>query len=176
MRTLTIVILLLFTCTLPVSAEVYRWVDSKGVVHYSDKPLAKGAHPAKLPALQTYQPAPLPDTLTKLSTPLQDKVGRAEPLRPKIVAPADKATIRDAQHHVDVRVDVALTPGEGLVYYVDGKAQNQTPTRRTQYVLSKVYRGTHTLSVALTDAQGKPITMSGPITVYMKPPRVQNPS
>jgi len=174
MRTLILLVLVLFAAS--ASAEVYRWVDSQGVVHYTDKPPNKTARPVELPPLQTFKPAPLPDdALSNLSTPEQDKAKRPEPPKPVIVAPRDKATIRDAQRLVSVQVNAALAPGDGLLYYVDGKAQNDRPTRSTHYQLHGIERGTHRLVVALVDADGKTIEMSAPVTIYMKPPTVNHP-
>ncbi len=42
------------------AGDVYRWVDSSGVVHYSDKPQAPNDKPAVLPHLQTYAPGAPP--------------------------------------------------------------------------------------------------------------------
>lgn len=166
--------LLLFSGTTLASTTIYRWVDNSGVVHYSDKPPAnKNAVPAKLPPLQTFEPSPAVSVLTK--QPLENTVAEHQaPPPPRIVQPKNHATLRNAQHVIEVRVNVALAPNQGLTYYVDGKAQNDTPTRSTQFLLRNVYRGTHSLAVALIGERGKPIGVSKPIIVYMKPPRIHH--
>lgn len=174
MRLLSILLLLMFV--LPVQAQVYRWVGADGVVHYTDTPPSKTAQPAKLPPLQTYKPSAPADTLSSQAAG-DGETSPATPIppAPRIVSPQPKATIRDAQHHVTIDVNVALKPDQGLIYYLDGQAQNTSPTQLTHYQLSGVERGTHTLSVAITDSTGKPLATSPPVTIYMKPPTVRRP-
>lgn len=40
----------------PAAAEVYKWVDAQGRLHYGDKP-PPGAQPAELPDIQVYEGA-----------------------------------------------------------------------------------------------------------------------
>lgn len=170
MRLITICLLLIFS--LPVQAQVYRWVDSHGVTHYSDTPHRKTAKPVKLPTLQTYRPAKLPAT-ERAGTQEKTKV-EEPPVAPRIVKPRPKATIRDAQLRVSVDVNAALKPQQGLLYELDGQPQNNTPTRKTHYRLHDVFRGSHTITVVLTDASGAPLAKSKPVTIYMKPPTVHH--
>lgn len=169
-----VLLLLLFSGATMASTMVYRWVDKSGVVHYTDKPPPnKNAEPAKLPPLQTFEPPPATSAVAG-QTPKSAVVERPAPPPPRIVEPKNHVTLRNAQHVVDVRVNVALAPNQGLIYYVDGKAQNDKPTRKTQFILRNVYRGTHSLAVALIGNDGKPIGVSKPIVVYMKPPRIHH--
>lgn len=164
-------ILLLLILALPIQAQVYRWVGADGVVHYTDTPPTKTAKPVELPPLQSYQPG---TDAEAPSSPVEG-IGQTAPTTPpapRITAPQAQATIRDAQHQVTVDVNVALKPDQGLIYYLDGQAQNTTPTHLTHYQFNGVERGTHTLSVAITDADGKPLATSTPVTIYMKPPMV----
>lgn len=174
MRLLSILLLLMFV--LPVQAQVYRWVDANGVVHYTDTPPSKTAKPVELPPLQTYKPSATPDTLSSQAAG-DGKTSPATPIppAPRIISPQSQATIRDAQHHVTVEINAALKPDQGLIYYLDGQAQNTTPTQLNNYQLSGVERGTHTLSVAITDSDGKQLATSTPVTIYMKPPTVRRP-
>ena len=172
MRLLSILMLLLFV--LPAQAQVYRWVDGNGVVHYTGTPPSKTAKPVELPPLQTYKPSVTPDALSNQIAGDATPPAAPIPPAPRITSPQSQATIRDAQHHVMVEINAALKPDQGLIYYLDGQAQNATPTQLTQYQLSGVERGTHTLSVAITDADGKPLATSAPVTIYMKPPIVRH--
>src|SRR5690242_19267107 len=48
--------------------QVYKWVDEKGVIHYTDKPPTQNATPAKLPPLQTFREGTTPN-LNKYQKP-----------------------------------------------------------------------------------------------------------
>lgn len=166
----------LLVCAGAAGAQVYRWTDSHGVVHYSDKPHTRNEQPAKLPALQSFDPAahgdPLVDNGKAAQTPAAPAPAGAAP---RIVHPADGATIRDAQNRVTVSVAAAaLKVGQGFVYYVDGKARNTTPTQAASMELAPVWRGKHHISVALVDHDGRVVSRSTPITVYMKQPTVHH--
>lgn len=166
-----LMILLAATLASPAFADVYRWTDSKGVIHYTDHPPAKDAQPAQLPNLQTYKPsAPVPTPV-----PADDSDQSANTPAPplSIAEPKNEATIRDAQGRISITVATALQPGQGLVYYLDGKAQNDAPTPSTGYLFSGVDRGTHEISAAVVNAAGKELTRSAAVTVFMKPPRVR---
>lgn len=164
---------LLLVSALPIQAQVYRWVDAGGVVHYSDKPHRQNAKPVALPPLQTMASGDVSDPFAgNASKPAPE--ASAMPA-PSIISPAQDATIRDAQDQVTVTVDATLKPGQGLVYSVDGRARNRTPTPSTAYRLDDVYRGTHQLAVALVGADGRTLARSRPVTIYMKPPTVHHP-
>lgn len=53
---------------LPSAAQVYRWVDSQGVIHYSDKPY-KGARPGQVRELKLAPPPPRPENAPSISSP-----------------------------------------------------------------------------------------------------------
>ncbi|MDN5873244.1 MAG: DUF4124 domain-containing protein [Sinobacteraceae bacterium] len=153
------------------NAQVYRWTDAKGVVHYSDKPHKRAEKPVELPQLQTVNPADL-DAALATAKPPDTASASAPSAAPTISTPADGATIRTPGGHLPVAASAQLKPGQGLVYYLDGKAQNGKPTQALEMVLAGVWRGTHRLSVAVVNAQGKTLSRSAPVTVYMKQPHV----
>lgn len=137
---------------LPVLAgTIYRWVDSEGVVHYSDQP-HKGAKQVNLNAPQVID--------FKLPAP-----ERAEDRPPKeqavpnysvaILAPADGTTLRPIENQVHVRVKVtpALGPTALLQYAFDGKPLAE-PTTALRALIKQVYRGTHTLTVSVLSGKG----------------------
>ena len=169
-----ICVLSLLVSTAVLADDVYRWVDSHGVVHYSDKPPTKQAKPVALPPLQTYHSDSESDPFN-LPPPTPEAAKPPPAPTPKIVQPADQATIRDPVGRIDVKVDVKLDKGQGLLYTVDGQARNKKPVQTTSFQLTGVYRGTHSIGVQLTDANGKVVSQAAPVTVYMKPPTVHHP-
>jgi hypothetical protein len=179
MRTST-ALLLACLSSAAAAADVYRWVDDKGVVHYSDKPLAPNDRPASLPQLQTYnhggtppgfQPAPAAPAAGAGAAPAAASRSNAHAFA--ITSPAPDETIRDADGKFTVTVAADLGPGQGVVYYLDGAAENKEPTPSTAFLYARVDRGEHALSAALVDANGSEIERAGPVTIYVKPPAVK---
>lgn len=148
-------------------ADVYRWVDKDGVVHYSDKAPTPDAKPAELPQLQTYRPGSPPPLAAEPA-----KAAAAVPASLSITSPAQEETIRDTDGKFTVTVAAALGNGEGLVYYLDGAAQNSTPTPSQAFLFSGVDRGEHQLAVAQVGADGHEIARSAAVTIFMKQPDV----
>ena len=66
-----------------------------------------------------------------------------------------------------------LPEGYGLLYLLDGTAQNGKPTRALNYSLEGVERGEHMVTVVTVNASGKEVGRAAPVIVHMKPPTVQ---
>lgn len=157
---------------LPARAEIYRWVDDKGVTHYGDKPPKEGVRPVELPPLQTYSPSDSAPTAiapspADRSTPASD--GKRS-LR--IVSPTQDDTIRDASAGISMTVDAALQPGEGLLFFLDGVQQNKMATPSSAWLFEHVERGEHQLGAAIVSANGREVLRAAPVTVHVKPPIV----
>jgi len=149
-------------------AEVYRSVDANGVVHYTDKPQSPTDKPVALPPLQTYRAGTLTPAVAGDSGAPANKP--AVPASVTITEPAAEQTFRgDSDRNVPVSVNASLDQGAGLVFYLDGTAQNKTPTPSTAFLMTNVERGQHSISVALVDAAGKEEARSPSVTFYMMP-------
>lgn len=152
--------------------QVYKWVDEDGVVHYTDKPPADGAQPAKLKPLQTYKGGTNPKLGNfERSGAAGGKPAAAGNVQIDIVTPAGDETFRGAERVVPVAVMVTpqLQPGQKLIYLLDGTPAS-TPVADTSFALTGVERGAHTVSVTLVDESGNQLGASTAVTFHMKPP------
>ena len=75
---------------------------------------------------------------------------------------------------MSVNVSGEVQSGQGLVYYLDGTAQNTAPTPSTAYLLTGVERGEHSIAVALVGADGQEVARSAAVTIHMKPPSAKH--
>ncbi|WP_293370231.1 DUF4124 domain-containing protein [Nevskia sp.] len=152
---------------LPAHAEVYRWTDDKGVVHYGDKPPKEGVKPVELPPLQTYSPS-----ATTAPAAAREPANPALPTKSslRIVSPVNDDTLRDAAQSISMTVDAALQPGQGLLFFLDGVQQNKVATPSSAWLFENVERGEHQLGAAIVAADGREIVRAAPVTVHMKPP------
>ncbi|MCU0832855.1 MAG: DUF4124 domain-containing protein [Chromatiaceae bacterium] len=88
-------LLALLIALVPAQADVYRWVDDSGRVHYGDRPVV-GAQTVPLPAPLPAETAPPVETAP-------DPSGDPGPYTAfEILAPEPNATVRDAQGRVPV--------------------------------------------------------------------------
>lgn len=163
-----ILTILLLSCS--ARAEVYRWVDEKGVIHYGDKPPKEGLAPVDLPPLQTYSPsatraaAARNEPSPSPSAPPQGSI--------RIVSPADGDTIRAAGGSISMMVEAELQQGQGLAFFLDGVQQNKAPTPSSAWLFENIERGEHQLGAAIVGASGRVLVTAAPVTVHVKPPMV----
>jgi hypothetical protein len=173
MRTLTALVLLAFAGA--AFAQVYKYVDDQGVVHYTDKAPTKDAKPVDLPPIQTYSPANPPPALSTPGPVSQPPVLPKSHFEVKITSPSPEETFRDPEPEVNISVTVmpSLAEGFALQYFVDSVAVTP-PLGQTSWKVGGLQRGEHRLAVALMDSAGKQVALSAPITVYMMPPTVKH--
>lgn len=178
MRIALLTLFVLFSATAVATDAVYRWVDSKGVIHYGAQPPTKDALPANLPEIQTYSPRAGLKALPVQPLEASAKPAPASVKEVRILTPVQDEIFRDAQGAVGVAVAVlpALPAGAGVVFYLDGTAKNSKPSPATSTVFSGVERGEHSVSAAVVDATGKELMRAPPVTFYSKPPTAPPPA
>ena len=148
-----------------VHAEVYKYIDDKGAVVYSDQP-RPGAERVKLPEIQTYTPPPAPKlTPTPMQKPVQKLYDSMA-----IVEPEEDDTVRDNQGVVQVRL--LLTPplmtkqGHKIQFYLDAQPHG-IPVTNTSIGFSNLDRGLHTLSASVLDARGQTVMNADSVTFHL---------
>lgn len=172
----TLLVLTLACLSSAVLADVYRWTDDKGVVHYSDKPQTPTDKPAELPHLQTYSHSATPPGFSPAPADPGARPARAAAAADfAITSPAQDETIRDPEGKFTVTVSADLQSGQGVIYYLDGTAENAQPTPSTAFLYARVDRGEHTVSAALIGADGAELARTPPVTVHLKQPSAIKP-
>lgn len=151
------------------SQTVWKWVDDKGITHYSDRPVP-GATKVELNAgTRTDSSASGAPPVTSSSKQPAPAAGPAyrnfEIWKPR----ADEAVINTGgQVSVSVRVDPALQTGHRLHLYLDGRLVEGFPENTTDYELKEVPRGTHTVVAVITDSRGTRVQETGRVTFTVR--------
>ena len=150
-------------------AEAYRWVDSDGVVHYSDRP-EPGAEKIDLPEpnTTTVRPYATRSGNTESASPeAPDQSGfkRYESL--SISAPAAEETLWNIEGVLNVSLALSppLQPGHQVRVYLDGEARM---VEGSSFQLQEVYRGVHNLQAEVLDSTGKLMIRSQPNRFYVQ--------
>jgi len=154
----------------------YRWTDAQGVVHYSDTP-QPGAQVIQLHSAQTYR-APAPPAAAKGAQAAASGDGAASPYEScNIGQPAAEASFFAPE---TVPITVALSPGlrggDQVNVTVDGVAVAPLTPGGLQFQLPGPERGAHMISALVSDADGKTICHSAPLTFYVQRPSVNSPA
>ena len=166
-----IVMLLIFFVSLPLFArDVYKWTNDEGVVIYSDT-YREGAERIRVsdskssPASST----PAEKTAGSAGGEQTDAAEAAGYESLEIVQPENDATIRSNEG--TVAVGLALTPalaeGHSVKILLDG---NEMPgeVKATQFSLTNLNRGTHTLETRVVDAEGAVVITSNSINFHLR--------
>lgn len=168
MRLMIVLVLLFSTICF---ADVYMQKNDEGVTTYSDTPsqnAEKIAIPDNKPV--TLPPAIAPSTDTN-GTPSTGMTKNAS-VHPsykvfRISSPTDQETIQNQPSiPVTIAIDPPMQPGDKIQLFLDGKDRG-TPTESTHLDAGLVERGTHTLSATIMDANGKVISQSSAVTIFV---------
>jgi hypothetical protein len=149
MRTALLVLALLAAPAFA-SQTVWKWVDDKGVTHYSDQPVP-GAQRVDISVgsrADSAQPSP-----SFSSTPRQNAPAVTNYRNFEIWKPGDQDTIANSGGSVDVRLrfEPMLQPGHSVRLYLDGRPIEGFPPTALEYTLTEVPRGLHSLTAVIRD-------------------------
>ncbi len=169
---LTAVVIALLLASSTADAKVYRWVDAKGGVHFSDVPV-EGAIEVELKP-ETSNQILLPPAQVK-AVDLTASIN----YQLSISSPSNEETIRDNNGNFIVTLTLAQERPRGALYQLllDGAPYNQGQAS-SSFELTGVNRGSHTLQALLVTGNGQTLAQSGVITIFMHqavyhPPRPQ---
>ena len=155
------------------AVTVYKWVDSRGVIHYSDQP-HPNASKLDITGAQTYTPPPLPaPSPTGPTAPREQRRYQSC----QITSPADQQMLMNVYRVTAVvTTSPALHPGDRVQIFLDGK---QLPPGSTDAGLAfsfPVYRGQHSLEAVVESGMTGQIVCESPsITFFVHQPSLQNP-
>jgi hypothetical protein len=163
-------------CAAAAEAQIYRWVDENGVVHYADTP-HPGAEEVTLPD-DPAGPAPQQSFGAQRPQPSDDAQDAGQPFDYEsltIASPAPEETLWNIEGrlNVDLNLQPALRPGHQLRVYFDGEPR---VVSAPEFALEEVYRGTHNLQAEVIDEAGRLLIRSEPSRFYVQQTSIVNPN
>ncbi len=149
-------------------AELYKWFDEEGNIHYSDTPPHKDATPITPPQLTT-TPA-----LKVTRTPaVVDHIPAPPPFSYsefRIQSPGNDETVRNNEGNVSLQFSIKPNLNSELKHslsvLLDGKVVKRNITSSSTS-LSNIDRGTHTISAEIHSSSGTVIRRSSPVTIHV---------
>jgi FlaG/FlaF family flagellin (archaellin) len=172
MRTVSILlrIILLLASTSLSAAQVYKWVDKEGTVHYSDSPQRNATI------------VPIRDD-EKIVVPVKSVIPDAKKISPAqknqeyaitIEQPKDQETLQNTGGEVTINISSSLSLAQGDRWQIlmDGKKIGE-PQTQNSITLQNIERGEHTLQIQAIDTRDKVLASSVIITFYVHQTTVQ---
>ncbi|TDJ45835.1 MAG: DUF4124 domain-containing protein [Gammaproteobacteria bacterium] len=162
-----VIFLLLIMASIAVSAaEVFRWVDDDGVVHYSDRP-AEGAEVITIPNAQTFSTPPRRDMQRNQPSTTGAQAAAQQPelfsyRSFEIVSPGQQEILWNTGGELNVALSARprIQATHTIFLYLDGEEVQQLARGRMQASLSDVFRGEHTLRADVKDANGNRVAQT----------------
>lgn len=173
MRYLTLFALLLVSSL--VWAQVYKWVDADGGVHYSDEP-HPGAESIELPEISIYRfdvpewktvpkSPPAPPAQQDSSSPQRVPYGSFQFAQPPNNYRVEGA---EAWLQVELRLDPPLQADDRIQVYLDGHLY-MDQLARTQLQVSGFDPGSHILEARVVDTAGTSLIRAKSLLFHYQP-------
>jgi len=160
------------------SAQIYKWIDEDGVVHYSDQ-AHPGAEIVLLPDSNRADPLNTPRTVTGTSRNSeteerdQQQSGQFTYESLDISSPQSEETLWNIGGTLEVSLNLqpALRANDRVRIYFDGEPQM---VDALQFELTEVWRGEHNLQAEVLDSTGALMIRSEPLRFYVQQTSVNN--
>ena len=160
MRIILLIISFCLVSTVP-AADVYRSVDERGNVIFSDTPVP-GAERIRVEDIQTIAPGEMPKFE---DTPAPKDVATYTKLA--IVSPENNSAFQadDGKVTINAVVEPGLNSATGhyLVLYINGK--EAASGTNSQFMLNNMDSGVYTANIGILDQKGKQV-MSSPVISF----------
>jgi hypothetical protein len=164
METRSILLLMALLVSAAAMADVYKWTDEDGVVHYSDQP-HPGAERIQISGTNTFSAPTVRRRATTDDTAESTEFAGYDSLT--ITSPAAEETLWNIEGVLNVSLSVtpALQPGHQVRVYFDG---NPREVAGLSFQIEEVYRGVHNLQAEILDATGKLLIRTQPNRFYVQ--------
>lgn len=167
--------LLLLASPLLVAGSIYSYTDESGQRVYTDKPPAGQTRDLRKPEPRTINslPAPAPRTALPHKKPTDSGKQASQKVQVyqqlHILEPADDSSVRanDRILHVRAESTPPLLPGHSYQLWLDGAARGE-PSQASNWSVTEVDRGTHSIQVHILNEAGESIAQSGSHRIHLR--------
>lgn len=149
-------------CAALAHAEVYRWKDEQGNLHFSDSP--PQSHEFETVEISPVLSVPAFKAPQEAHDQPQEKKADSKPYqRFSIAHPVHDSAIRSNAGDVSVNIDLKppLRGNHSITLFVDG--DQTAESRQSTFQLNNVDRGTHRLHAEIKNSAGKTLMATDPI-------------
>jgi hypothetical protein len=154
--------------------EVWKWIDEKGIPHYSDQPVP-GATRIEVSTGNAAQSQSAPQPSSDESSGMRASPGDAYRTFEITQPQNDQVFINNTgQVDVQIRVDPQPQAGHSLHLYLDGRLV-QEYSGGTSYTLQNLPRGTHSVVATINDPRGTRVRETSPVMFTVRQESIAQP-
>jgi hypothetical protein len=156
-------------------AKLYKWVDEKGVTHWSDR-AQPGAEKVDVQAAQGYRPSAAAPRATVAAPASRPDAGPVAYERVEIVRPVHDEVFVNTGGAVEIgaALSPSLAPGHRTWFVIDGKRLEDLSPAATAATVN-AERGSHTVSFEVEDENGKVVATAPSITFHVRQTSIAKP-
>lgn len=164
---ITLLLLVLLAGSTLASQTVWKWVDDKGVTHYSDRAVPGATRMEVSGGKSSSSASPGSSGESAPETPGEPEAAYTEFT---IWQPAESETLANTGGAVTVgiRLQPALKPGHSLFLYLDGRLVEGFAENTLSFDLRDLPRGTHSVIAVINDSGNKRVQESGSVTFFVR--------
>ncbi|HIF51997.1 MAG TPA: hypothetical protein EYQ42_10820 [Thiotrichaceae bacterium] len=142
----------------------YKTFDAEGNIIFSDV----ASDGAEMIELQEAQTVDTPEVTRRYRPTTKLEPKKKEYSKLVILSPENDITIHNNEGNISIAVEIKplLFGGDSLVLFMDGKETSSGTS--SQFSLSNVERGTHTIDVAVRNEKGKFIKRSEKLVLHLR--------
>lgn len=157
------------------ASDVWKWVDDKGITHYSDHPVP-GAVKIEVRAGNIAQ-SPAESASPSASDSPPAAVAFTQYRDFEIWRPENDQVFPNTggQVNVEIRIEPAVGPGHTVNLYLDGKVVTGFARNAMSYSLSGITRGTHNVTATVTDQRGKQLQTTKSVVFTVRQESIAQP-
>ena len=169
------ILLLLFCMPIAGIADVYKWVDEDGQLHFSDMPQDEDAEIVELQNAQTFE-APAAPRRPRRSIGGQSDGAQFQYDALEIVSPTQEQVFwnNEGQLDVSIRLKPNLRAGHSLQLSLDGQIVDERRRLSGVISLANVTRGQHNLTARVFDNTGASLIQADAVTFNVQQTSVLN--
>lgn len=156
---------------------VWKWVDERGVTHYSDRPVPGATKMELNVGAPTSDPAATPSYPANDGQDDRQDVPSGPAYRDfEIWKPSDGDTLVNTGGavQVNIRIEPELQPGHSLALYLDGVLVEGVGDA-LEYSLTEVPRGLHSLVAVINDRRGRRVQETAHVQFSVRQNSIANP-
>jgi hypothetical protein len=160
-------------CSVASATQVYKWVDEKGVTHYSDQPHENAAKvDVREPQTYSSQRGPPVAVAQQPASSTGDTQSGAYQSCSLAQPTPDQVFLASYSVTVTVNTVPSLRPGDRVIVTLDGRPRTDLASSGTSITISPVDRGTHSVEVTIQDPSGRTVCQSASNTFHVRQPTV----